>query len=347
MPHFLPLVVLNRVEESCDATSFELQVPHEARSQFTYSPGQYITVRSPDTVAEPLQRSYSLSSNPNFDSNLRITVKRCKAGLFSNYLCDTIQPGDLLHATPPDGTFIARSHTSRIAAFAAGSGISPIYSMVKHWLFDDQLHVRLNHVHRTFDDGIFVRALTELAKQFPERFAYVQHVTSTHGRPRQEDLTRHIEAEGMDGVYACGPEVFVDNVRAAGRVVGLEESQIHSESFFSDIGEDPAGPDHSRQRPVPLRPAESHQLTVKLSGNSHEVEWRQGVKLLDALLGEGLPAPFSCRQGICSACQCVVQSGETTMLRSDGLLPEELAQGRSLACQMLPVSKNVEVDFDV
>ncbi|MEV5829447.1 ferredoxin--NADP reductase [Spirillospora sp. NPDC052242] len=338
------VTVVDVVEETADARSLVLAAPDEARDRFGYRPGQFLTLRIPGDGGSGTARCYSLSSAPGVDEHLKVTVKRVAGGLGSNWLCDNVRPGDTLEVLPPAGLFTPDRLDGRLLLFAGGSGITPVISIVKAVLARPEGNAVLCYANRDESSVIFAAELRELVERHPDRFQVIHWLESVQGLPTVGALAS-LAAPYADGdaAFVCGPEPFMDAVREALRSVGMPRDKVIAERFHSLTGDPFAEPEQ-----VPTAPEEAAGalVTVTLDGERHSLAWPSETPLLDLLLANGIRAPFSCREGACSACACQVVAGEVKMLRNDVLEEEDLAEGWVLGCQSVPVTDSVEVTYD-
>lgn len=332
------LKVVEVVAETAEARSIVFDVPAELAERYAYRPGQFLTLRLPGSS---LARCYSLSSSPHEGSRLTVTVKRVDEGRASNWICDNVTVGMELDMLPPAGTFTPRSLDDDMAFFAAGSGITPVISIIRAALAQGRGRLALVYANRDERSVIFGAELRELAAAHPGRLVVLHWLESLQGLPTQAALTELARPFGKREYFVCGPAPFMDAVTHALRDLGLPRKRIHIERFVS-LDDDPfvTGP------PAETTEGTDSRLEVELDGEQHAMAWPPGTKLLDLLRDAGLDAPFSCRQGSCSACACRVTGGEVKMLRNEVLDRTDLDEGYVLACQALPVSDAVTVTFD-
>lgn len=345
-PHHHQLRVAEVIVETADARSFVLDVPDELADRFGFRPGQFLTVRVPGADGGFAARCYSLSSSPS-SRPLTITVKRVPHGLGSNWLCDNVVAGSVLQVLPPAGTFTPRTPDADLLLFAAGSGITPVMSILRTALAEGTGEVILVYANRDEDSVIFAAQLTRLAVAHPGRLTVVHWLETgprARGLPNAEALRQLAAPHADHEVYVCGPEPFMVEAVEAAKGLGVPHGRIHVERFVSlpddpfAISEQPDGPgDVSRAAGV---------LEVELDGERHRVPWPAGARMLDVLLDQGLVAPFSCRQGLCGACTCRIEKGEVRMIENNVLDAEDLAEGYVLACQALPLTDTVRISYE-
>jgi len=351
--HVLELQITQVVAETDDACSLVFGVPDgpddpEIPAQrLKYSPGQFLTLRIPSDRTGSVARCYSLCSSPFTDDALTVTVKRTADGYASNWLCDHAHPGMRVHVLAPSGTFVPKSLDTDFLLLAAGSGITPMMAICKSALSQGSGQVTLVYANRDERSVIFAAALRELAAKYPDRLTVVHWLESVQGLPSTAALAQLAGPYTDRQAFICGPGPFMQASRDALEALNVPAEQVHLEVFKSldsdpfaavKITDAPEGAEGAAQPPA--------TVTVELDGETHEVQWPRHVKLLDLLLDKGLDAPFSCREGHCGACACVLKNGKVTMEVNDVLEPQDLAEGLVLACQAHPETDSVEVTYD-
>jgi 3-ketosteroid 9alpha-monooxygenase subunit B len=334
------LRVVRVIEETAQACSIEFDV--DDRNAFAYRPGQFLTVRVPSERCGSVARCYSLSSSPHTDDRLKVTVKRTTDGYGSNWLCDSLAAGDELEALPPAGVFTPRSFDADLLLFAAGSGITPVISIVKSALATGAGRVVLVYANRDDRAVIFARELAALARRHPDRFVVVHWLESVQGLPNAAGLAALAAPYAGFDAFVCGPKPYMSAVREALTSLGVPKDRVKLERF-SSLGANPF------ERATPAPPAQTRgaaSVEVTLDGVRRKLDWPAEVKLLDLLLDNDIEAPYSCREGACSACACRLVAGEVKMLNNDVLEDEDISDGIILACQSLPVTDAVEVSYE-
>ncbi|WP_067483004.1 ferredoxin--NADP reductase [Actinomadura hibisca] len=326
------LTVAEVIRETPDAHSLVFDA---TPAELPYRPGQFLTLRLPGGAA----RCYSLASSPHDGGRLKVTVKRVPGGRASNWICDNVTAGTVLETLPPAGTFTPRALDTDLLLLAAGSGITPVMSILTSALLAGTGRVTLVYANRDETSVIFAVALRELAAAHPGRLTVVHWLESVQGLPAEAALTGLLT--GLDGEFAeafvCGPAGFMDAATAA--LTGLGVARVHTERFRS-LAEDPFA------APAPVTGETVARIQVDLDGAVSEHDWPAEARLLDVLLAAGLDAPFSCREGACSACACRVVEGEVKMLANEILDEADLADGWVLACQSLPLGERVRVTYE-
>ncbi|MGH3468219.1 MAG: 2Fe-2S iron-sulfur cluster-binding protein, partial [Thermocrispum sp.] len=306
------LTVSEVIRETGDACSVVFDVPTELAAAFDYRPGQFLTLRIPSDECGSVARCYSLSSSPYTDAALKVTVKRSVDGFASHWVNDTLAPGDTVQVLPPSGVFTPKSLEDDLLLFAGGSGITPVISIVKSAMAKGSGSLVLVYANRDAASVIFADELRELAQTHPERLVVVHWLESLQGLPTAERLRTLAEPFAERDAFVCGPPPYMKAARAALRELDFPRERVHVERFVSLTGNP-----FERAEPVEVDPdLEPAELTVDLDGQTRSLRWPRNQKLLDLLLENGLDAPFSCREGACSACACRIVAGEVTMIHN-------------------------------
>jgi 3-ketosteroid 9alpha-monooxygenase subunit B len=325
------------IGETADACSLVLAVPPELASVFAYRPGQFLTVRVPDGAGGSVARCYSLSSSPHTGDLPTITVKRIADGYASNWIADNVRPGGVLDLLPPAGTFTPQSLAGDFLLFAAGSGITPVISIVKSALATGGGRIVLIYANRDERSVIFGTELRGLAAASPGRLLVMHWLDSLQGTPTAAGLAAlarpYISAEA----FICGPDPYLAVAREALGQLGVPPKGVHAERFLS-LEENP----FEVTEPTGGTAA---TLEVCLDGETRRLAWPPGTRMLDVLIDSGLAAPFSCRQGVCGACACQLTAGEVEMAHNEVLEAEDVADGYILACQSLALTPEVSITY--
>ena len=354
IPRFHRLAVSDLRRETADAISLSFAIPRELQADYHFSPGQYLTLRT-TLDGEEVRRSYSICSGPD-DGELRIAVKKVDRGAFSNWAAEELKCGDQLDVMTPTGRFgIAHApDQARVyVGFAAGSGITPILSIVKGVLAREP-HSRffLFYGNRSAGEILFREALEDLKDRFLGRLS-VFHVLSQEeqdlpilsGRLDGEKVRRLlgaiVPAAAVDHAFICGPSGMIEDLEATLRDLGLDEAQIHVERFVSVHGGRPR-----QKAPIVSAATPAHIASLIVDGKRRDVPVAEGEAILDAALRAGLDLPFACRGGMCSTCRARLVEGSARMELNYSLEPWELKAGFVLTCQAHPTSERVVVDFD-
>ncbi|WP_406629230.1 2Fe-2S iron-sulfur cluster-binding protein [Amycolatopsis sp. WGS_07] len=341
MTDAITLTVAEVIEETADARSIVFTVPAEHAERFAYSPGQFLTLRIPSDQTGSVARCYSLSSAPHED-RVQVTVKRTADGYGSNWVCDELKAGSTIDVLRPSGVFCPSSLDTDFLLFAAGSGITPVMSILKSALEKGAGRVVLVYANRDEQSVIFARELRELAERYGDRLTVLHWLESLQGLPTVTALRALAKPYAGHEAFLCGPAPFMAAAQDALRELGAPRERVHVEKFHSLTG----NPFENEPEPEEDGGGETTALTVDLDGETRQVTWPRQRKLLDHLLAEGLDAPYSCREGQCSACACRIVSGEVKMLNNEVLDAEDIADGIVLACQSVPLTDEVSVSYE-
>ncbi len=337
-------------KETEDTVSVAFELPENLKSDFNYVSGQYITLKAL-IAGEDVRRAYSLCSAP-FENDFRIGVKKVKNGKMSSFLNENLKAGDTLEVMSPLGNFTVDNSVNNMVAFAAGSGITPIISMVKTALKDGKSFT-LFYGNQTSEKTIFKKELEELSVKYGDSFKlhYIYTRESVgdslyEGRMDKEKATKllngNLELLKADGFYMCGPEELISNVSAALVDLGVEKSKIHFELFTA-----PAIEVDEPAKQTSDFTGES-QVTVIMDGDEFEFPLTaDGDFILDVAVENGADVPFSCKGAVCCTCKAQVIEGKATMDMNYSLSDEEVEDGFILTCQARPASEKLVVDYDV
>nr|WP_271214063.1 ferredoxin--NADP reductase [Rhodococcus wratislaviensis] len=333
--------VADVIAETPDASSFVIDVPQELSDRFAYRPGQFLTVRIPSDRTGSVARCYSIASSPATDDRIKVTVKRTADGYGSNWLCDNLTAGDDVHVLPPSGTFTPHSLDGDFRLFAAGSGITPVMSILKTVLAAATGTVSLYYANRDRDSIIFDAELADLAKKHPERLTTEHRLENESGLPTPDSLSGFAEG-GKDGtVFMCGPAPFMAMVKETLTSIGYDRHRIHIEEFRSLDG-DPFAP---IKQATATEGTESSSVDVTLDGDTHTLAWPADATLIDVMVNAGIDAPYSCREGECGSCACTLLEGTVDPGVTDALDPDDVADGYILGCQAKPTSPTLKIEF--
>jgi 3-ketosteroid 9alpha-monooxygenase subunit B len=326
--------VISETEDTC---SLVLAVPPELASAFEYRPGQFLTVRVPHDRDGSVARCYSLSSSPHAGDPPTITVKRMADGHASNWIADNITAGAVLDLLPPAGTFSPQSLAGDFLLFAAGSGITPVISILKSALARGRGRIVLIYANRDEHSVIFAPELRRLAAAAEGRLLVVHWLDSLHGMPTAAAMVALARPYAGAETFVCGPDPYLAVVREALRQLSVPPKSVHVERFLS-LAENPF---------EVTEPAGGTAATLEvcLDGETRRLEWPAGTRMLDVLIDEGLAAPFSCRQGICGACACQLTAGQVEMAHNEVLEAEDVADGYVLACQSIALTPEVSITY--
>ncbi len=352
---FFPLRVSEVRRETPDTVSVAFEVPDSLRDTFRFVQGQHLVLRT-NIGGEEVRRTYSICAGAD-DGELRIAVKRVEGGVFSTYANEQLRPGDLIESMPPQGHFYVdlQAGARRLyVAFAAGSGITPVISLLKTTLVrEPESRFMLFFGNRGFDHIIFREQLEDLKNRFPDRLS-VHHVLSREslgsplfqGRLDGEKCRAYgrllFDPKEVDAFFLCGPEEMIFSVKAALEDLGANPKAIHLE-LFTSLG-------LKKNKPAAMSKSDviDAQVTVIQDGSEFNFQLpSDGSTLLDAAMRAGADLPFSCKGGVCSTCKARILEGEVEMELNYGLEADEVAAGYVLTCQSHPKTKRVVVSFDV
>ncbi|MEU4808794.1 ferredoxin--NADP reductase [Nocardia fluminea] len=329
------------IEETADARTLVFDVPAAAADRFAFRPGQFLTLRIPSERPEPVARCYSLANSPFTGEPPQVTVKRTPGGYGSNWLCDNIAVGDTLDVLPPQGAFTPASLDTDLLLWAAGSGITPVMSILRSALARGTGRVVLFYANREQDSVIFADALRDLVARYPGRITVAHWLESLQGLPSTAQLAAFAAPYPSFESFVCGPGPFMSAVTEALSGAGWPRERVTTEVFVSLSGDPFTAPE-------PLDPADSAdaaRVEVELDGTVHALSWPRSRTLVDVMLADGLDVPYSCREGECGSCACTVVDGEVTMPGSTILDQEDIDAGYTLACQARPSTDRVRIRF--
>ncbi len=357
MSKFHPLQITDIRQETEDCVSVALGLPEDLRETFQYKHGQYLTLRK-ELNGEDVRRSYSICTSP-LEKELRVAIKKVEDGRFSTYANEVLQIGDVLEAMPPLGNFTVAldpTNANSYAAFVAGSGITPVMSIIKTILeIEPQSHFTLIYGNRGFDSIIFREEIENLKNYNLDRLT-IHHVFSKermdiplfNGRIDGEKcgtiLDKLIAPNTIDEWFICGPEEMIFAVKGTLEKRGVADKKIHFELFTSPLGK--LGKKKKKSVPT-FDPTLESKTTIKLDGTSFDFNLPYaGDNILDAAMKEGADLPYACKGGVCCTCRAKLVEGEVEMDVNYGLEPEEIAAGFILTCQAHPRTSKIVVDFD-
>jgi len=318
MAKFHSLKVSDIRQETADCVSVAFKVPENLRADFEFQAGQYLTLRT-DINEEDIRRSYSICSSP-LENELRVAIKKVEGGRFSTYANEKLQIGDSLQVMTPMGKFttpIDTKNEKRYVAFAAGSGITPIMSIMKSVLqTEPKSHFTLYYSNRNFDSIIFREAIIELKNVYFEQLS-VQHILSRehqgsplfYGRIDKEKCSSIcnllLDLSTVDEFFICGPEEMIFAVKDTLTEEGVDKNKIHFELFTSPLGK------INQVKKTVSRPALDSKITIQLDGNTFDIALNSdGENILDTALKNGADLPFACKGGVCATCKAKIEKGK-------------------------------------
>lgn len=357
--HFHPLTVKEVKKETADCVTVAFDIPEQLKKDFQFKQGQNLTMRT--TInGEEVRRTYSICSSPA-DNEWKVAIKKVSGGVFSTYANEKIKKGDVLEVMEPVGKFYSEldpANCKRYVAFAAGSGITPVLSIIKTTLLTEPgSHFTLIYGNRNRSSVIFFEELEALKNKFIDRFSLV-HVLSRErtdtalntGRidpAKLKELSRVINYSTTDEFFLCGPEEMIFSAKDFLESAGVDKKKIHFELFSS------AGISQSAKKQETKSTAHEEgagcQVTIKLDGRSLDftLPFSSDNSILDAALQKGADLPYACKGGMCCTCKAKLLEGEVSMDVHWGLEEDEVEKGFILTCQSHPKTEKVVVDFDV
>ena len=354
--HFHTLKVSDIKKETPDCISIAFEIPSELSSEFVFEQGQNITIRK--TIdGEELRRSYSICTSP-LESELRIAIKKVEGGRFSSFANDILKINDQLDVLPPTGRFntkLNKDHAKDYLAFAAGSGITPVISIIKTTLqTEPKSRFTLVFGNKGRHSIIFFEELEGLKNKYLDRFNFINILSRektdaliNSGRintQKLNDLGRLIDYKSADDIFICGPEEMIFCVKDFLERAGIDKKKIHFELFTT-----PGQRTEAKKKVQETTDSGPRsRITIKLDGRSFDFDLGfDNESILDGALKQGADLPFACKGGVCCTCKAKLLEGEVEMDVNWGLEHEEVEQGFILTCQSHPKTEKVVVDFDI
>ena len=351
--HFHPLKIKKIVRETPDCISVTFDIPENIAGEFQFKEGQNITIRK-EINGEELRRSYSICNAPH-ETELKVAIKKTAGGTFSTFANDELKQGDTLEVMAPSGKFNAKNTGNNFLAIAAGSGITPVISIIKHTLQTlPHSSFTLIYGNQSRSSIIFFEELEGLKNKYIDRFNFINILSRertesgiNYGRIDTEKLTALsalVAFKNFDDIYICGPEEMIFASSAYFEKIGIDKSKIHFE-LFTTPGQ------IQKADSIFLQKEETgpkSNITVKLDGRSFDFELAfNSDSVLDAALKQGADLPYACKGGVCCTCRAKLIEGKVKMDANYALEEEEVEQGFILTCQSHPLTDKVVIDFDV
>ncbi len=357
MAQFHTVKIKDIYKETSDCSVITFDIPIILQDTFDYTQGQHLTLKA--TIdGEDVRRSYSLCSSP-VDKEWKVAVKQIPEGIFSTYVNTQLRTGDMIDIMEPSGKFgvpTSKGVPKNYVVFAAGSGITPILSMIKtHLAIEPDATFKLFYLNRTVKSIIFKEAIEQLRNQYFGRLEIFYFLTKEqrdielfNGRftsKKLQTLTKaFIDVEDTDEVFICGPEEMIFLIRDELVKAGLDKEKVHYELFVTGLSEE----DKQRAARLAEQKVEGVEITIVDGGKEfHFTMTDECDTILDAALNAGADLPFACKGGVCSTCKCQVEAGSVEMKINYALEEKEVAQNFVLSCQAVPTSDKVKVNFDV
>jgi ring-1,2-phenylacetyl-CoA epoxidase subunit PaaE len=355
--HFHPLKIKEIKKETADCVSVQFVIPDELKTSFAYMQGQSLTMRTMIN-GEEVRRTYSLCSSP-LDGEWKVAIKKVEGGLFSSFANDTLKTGDVLEVMEPVGKFYTQlnpANKKNYLAFAAGSGITPVLSIIQTTLrTEPNSTFTLVYGNKSRASIIFFEELEGLKNKFIDRFNFINILsrertesTINFGRINTDKLSeieKLIDYASIDETFICGPEEMIFCVKDYLKQRNINERNIHFELFTSSTPKKIIT--KTRQTKKDTGPVS--KISVKVDGRSFDFDLslNSDTTILDAALKQGADLPYACKGGMCCTCKARLLEGEVEMDVHWGLEHEEIEKGFILTCQSHPKTEKVVVDFDI
>lgn len=350
---FYPIKVSQIFKTTADCSVITFDVSEELRKQFQFIQGQYLTLKA-EINGEEVRRSYSLCSSP-IDGEWKVAVKKIEEGRFSSYVNDNLKEGDVLEVMPPNGKFyqeVEKGAKKNYVAFAAGSGITPIHSIIKTHLNEEpDSTFTLFYLNRTVQSMILREEIEGLKNQFLGRFELYHFLTQEerdaplfNGRFSEEKLESIsnllLDLKAVDDYFICGPTEMIFLIRDFLTAKGVEEKKVHFELFNTPTGA-------AKKKKLDANNKDVSEVSIITNGTKLSFKMTQnGENILDAALRNNADLPFACKGGVCCTCKALLVEGEAPMDVNYALEKEEVEQGYILTCQAIPKTSKILVDFD-
>lgn len=333
-------------QETANAVSVVFNIPENLKSDFKFTAGQYITLQK-EINDEEVRRAYSICSTSK-SGEIRVAIKAVENGTFSVYAASELKAGDEIEISIPEGRFLLNPEANKnYIAFAAGSGITPILSMIKTVLENEpSSKFTLVYGNKTTDDTIFYNELNSLKESYPDQFKlhyiFSREDVKNQSRGRIDTSVTNYFVKNMyketsfDGAFLCGPEEMIQEVSKTLESNNIAKENIHFELFTASIDKEAASE---------VKEGTS-EITVLLDDEKTTFTMQQTDDILAASLRNDIDAPYSCQGGVCSSCMCKVTEGKAVMVKNSILSESEVEEGLILACQAYPTTAKITIDFD-
>lgn len=338
-----PLPIKRVVAETADAATIVFDIPAELAPSYRYQAGQFLTFRV-TLDGQTVYRSYSMSSAPAVDGELAVTVKRVAGGRVSNWMVGELAPGDTIDASAPAGVFRLPDTDREVLGFAAGSGVTPVFSILKQALATTDRNVQLLYANQDAESVIFHGELARLTTAHGERLAVDHHLDCDRGFVDAASIAPYLDAAKHSECFICGPAPFMDLVEAALLDGGVPVGQIHIERF-TVVELAPPEPTASPVTADATAEGATTEVTIELDGQKRTATWRPGTTILQTARSMALKPPSSCEAGNCATCMAKLLDGEVKMHVNDALFEDEVADGWILTCQSVPTTPTVHVVY--
>lgn len=351
-PRFHQLRVAEVRRETPECVSLKFDVPPELEGDYRFVHGQHVALRTAFN-GEELRRSYSVCAGCD-DGELRVAVKKVPGGRFSAWINEELKAGDLIDVMTPEGRFftpLAADHDKHYVAFVAGSGITPVLSLIRTTLArEPKSRFTLVYGNRRQTSVMFHEALEDLKDRYLTRFALFnvfsreeQDIDLFNGRldaaKVRAFLSTLVPVDSVDEAFVCGPATMIDEVEQALVDAGVPREHVHVERF--------GVPGTTATLPVDDTDAAQASIGIVIDGVRREIDFHRGQhSILDAGRAAGLDLPYSCKGGMCSTCRAKLLEGQVKMAKNYALEPHEVAAGFVLTCQSYPLTERVLISYD-
>jgi 3-ketosteroid 9alpha-monooxygenase subunit B len=328
------------VQETPDARSFVFDIPAGLADKFRYRAGQFLTFKVPHAEGA-FNRCYSLSSAPESDGQLKVTVKRVVGGKGSNWFNDSLIEGGAIEVMPPAGRFVLGEGDAPLLLFGGGSGITPMISLIKSALKGGKRRMRLFYANRDKPSIIFEAELAALLKVHPGRLEVIHHLDAEHGFATPAQVAAAVKGFENAEAYLCGPAPFMNMVEAALLAAGMPRERVRLERFEA-----------SGNDAVPVEAPEEgdvipSEITIHFENKTHKVPYKKGQSILEAARAAGLNPLSSCEEGFCASCAAKRIKGKVVLAKNDIYTADDLANDWILTCQGHCFGSEVEITYDV
>jgi len=357
--HFHPLRIKEIRQETNDCISLVFDIPDQLSNQFQFKQGQSLTMRT-TLNNEEVRRTYSLCSSP-LDKEWRVAIKKVDGGVFSNYAHGSLKKGDTLEVMPPVGSFyteLSSNQSKHYLAFAAGSGITPVLSLIKTTLATEpKSSFTLVYGNQNRASIIFFEELEALKNKYIDRFNLIYLLSRertdsnlNYGRIDKDklvDLSKLLHYSQYDEYFICGPEQMIFTTRDFLQSMAIDKKKIHFELFTTPGQSSSTQPFKANKEKDKTGPVS--KIRIKLDGRSfdYDLPLDSGTTILESALQQGVDLPYACKGGVCCTCKAKLLEGKVDMDVHWGLEEEEIEQGYILTCQSHPTTSSVVVDFDI
>ena len=341
MNSYNELKILSILKNTSDSVILSFEIPENLKNTFCFEPGQYITLEKKinNTV---IRRPYSICSSPD-ENILKVGIKKVEGGLFSTYANENIKAGDYIRVSNPEGKFVyKKNYTNSITAIAAGSGITPIISIIKSILNKKTSNkIHLIYINKSHEKTMFFELLKSLEFENKKRFKIswffteVKIQNSQNRRANESDIIKVMSNQYSNNLYyLCGPGDMNEFLKKI-----LINNKINPEHIFSELFENKVSKKTSSS-------IDEGHIEIIYDSSSYKINFKSSEILLDSILNNNIDVPYSCQGGVCSSCIARIKKGQIEMKTNQILTDKEIEEGLILTCQSIPKSKDIVIDFD-